>query len=201
MCNGVIKRTAAVIAVIQLLLAMTSCIGREYKNELINKMTEAEKERSSKTELQILDEPWNEYTNDFAGIVYYIEGFGALVYGSPCFDPLPPEGYDGGAGSVIYRHLIQDKDPEEIVFEDYEDFKEQLSELIEEDIKAGYPRVPAEEHFDDIIGLYDAYIAGETQDIDRDDLEAYLEQYWAGEVDTGDYGFKNRFCMYWRVCF
>ena len=193
MCNGVIKRTAAVIAVIQLLLAMTSCIGREYKNELINKMTEAEKERSSKTELQILDEPWNEYTNDFAGIVYYIEGFGALVYGSPCFDPLPPEGYDGGAGSVIYRHLIQDKDPEEIVFEDYEDFKEQLSELIEEDIKAGYPRVPAEEHFDDIIGLYDAYIAGETQDIDRDDLEAYLEQYWAGEVDTGSDG------MYWEM--
>ena len=23
----------------------------------------------------------------------------------------------------------------------------------------------------------------------------------AGEVDTGDCGFKNRFCMYWRVCF
>lgn len=171
--------------------------------KLINHMTQKELDETSETEFRLLDKPWEKYVeqNDskydyLKDKIYIGSEYGAVVYGIPCFVTMLPGDYDGGAGEIVFlffsgktcettEHLI--------VFDSYEDLKTKLRAEYDEEIREGYPKVPADEDYSTNIALYDAVLAGETEVIDQSVIEEYAAAYYSqGNASSDD-------SMYWQM--
>ena len=112
------------------------------------------------------------------------------------FNCLPPVDYDGGAGTVVYHEFdpsTGNSTNEELVFEGFDDLKKQMRERFDAVIKAGYPAVPANEEFNDIVRLYEAVMAGEAEIMEQAELDGYLEFYYGRGGNSGEDS------MYWEM--
>ncbi len=185
------------------LAGCTISLENSAEKKLVNHMTEAELERSEKTEFQLLNKPWEteksaeakdfSYLNDRICLVPEI---GAIVHGEPVFNALPPEDYDGGPGNVNFNEYdvsTGNSTLVELVFEDFEDLKKQLRERYDALIKSGYPSVPANQEYSDLIKLYDAVIAGNIEIIDHELLDEYMDYYYSQGGNSEDES------MYWQM--
>lgn len=172
---------------------------------LTNHMTQTELQRASQTDLMLLDHPWESKMNSeaedddkFMSLkdgVCLVPGIGAVVYGEPVFNALPPAGYDGGPGTVIFMNVDQqtgDTSGEELSFNNYDELKVKLRVKYDDSIANGYPKEPADEEYDCLIKLYDAVIEGRTVEIDTTLLDEYLEFYYLR-------GMQNEESYYWEM--
>ena len=192
--------TATVVSSLSGCAVMTN---NSATQKLTNHMTQTEMERSKKTEFQLLNKPWEKeetqeekdysYLNDK---ICFVPKIGAIVHGNPIFNSLPEEGYDGGAGTVIYHDFdvsTGESTEVELVFGSFEDLKKQLRERFDALIASGYPAVPANEEYNDLIKLYEAVIAGEVEIISQELLDEYIDFYYSqgGNSDSES--------MYWQM--
>ena len=177
------------------------------KDEFTNHMTAKEREAAVRTELMLLDKPWEtensekskeekdySYLNDK---VVYCEGLGAIVHGEPVFNALPPAGYDGGAGVIAFGHFdvaTSDTTYEDVAFESLEDAKMKLREEYDVDIANGFQKVPADESYEQLIALYDAVVSGDYEEVDQEFIDEYMEFYYknSGSAQDSD-------SMYWEM--
>ena len=204
-------KTLTVLAVTVVMSLLTACTGPKSdpgatvsETILQNRMTRAELNKTNETKFMLLDHPWESasgeaQTNEFNGYkdkVYFIPGLGALVYGEPVFNAIPPENYAGGPGTLTFQHYFPNTDEfsyEEIRFENYDDLRSKLRAEYDKDIAAGYPKVPADQNFNNLIALYDAVIAGATETIAEDAFNEYLKYYY----DSGSKSGSDSF--YWQM--
>ncbi len=205
------KRIAAMM--LTAIMLMTSCSqttpttgtgsSGEQTGVLVNHMTQTELQRSSQTDFRLLDHPWESRMNTgdktdftvFKDKVCFVPNIGAVVYGEPVFNAFPPEGYDGGSGTVVFLHVDQktgETSPEELSFDNYDDLKLKLRAEYDGCIASGYPKVPADEEYDCLIKLYDAVIEGSAEQIDGSLLDEYLDFYYSG-------GAQNKDSYYWEM--
>lgn len=188
-----------------ILASMTACTSTpepEAPARLTNHMTAAELAAASETTFQLLDKPWEAYETEEDTTYDYLmdkvclgETYGAIVYGTPCYNALPPKDYDGGAGTVCFLHTelsTGDITQTEIDFEDYEDLKVKLRAEFDADIAAGYQGPVADKEYEDLITLYDAVIAGETMSISEAVMHGYSEYYFQHGTVSSDSS------MYWE---
>ena len=219
--NDLLKRSGALILISAMLLAGSACsvpeasagvIDTSVSSEsdaqtegLINHMTQAELAAAEHTEFQLLDHPWEKFTetksvdSEYEGYKDKIlvgTKYGAIVYGEPVFNAMLPSDYDGGAGEIVFLFFdAQTSQTEEVLIEftDYEDLKGKLREQFDKEIEGGSPKVPTDEDYNTLITLYDAILSGKTESIDSDKIEDYLDYYYehAGE-DSQD-------SMYWEM--
>ncbi len=165
--------------------------------KLTNRMTDKELQTSKETDFILLDHPWEQYmtkddsnTKDFSGYkdkIFFIPEIGSIVYGNPVFNALPNEGYDGGAGTVVFMHMDDgtgNMPVTEIKYDSFDDLKTKLRAEWDKEIAGGYPKVPADEEYDSMIKLYEAVIEGKTEMLDKADLDEYLEYYYSGGSET-----------------
>lgn len=197
------KAMACLMAGVMFMPTACSAPAPEESGKLINHMTEKELSESKETEFMLTDHPWEEYISkaesgfeEYENGIVYAKGFGAVVFGNPVFNALPPEGYDGGEGTTMFLHCdpaTGELKSKELVFGSFDEFKTKLREEFDEDIAAGYPKVPADEEYDAIIRLYDAVISGKEKPAGQDELEKYMEYYYknAGNNDTDSF--------YWQM--
>ena len=160
---------------------------------LINRMTETELLLTAETDFVLLENSRKKTSASSSEIsndkIYLGDRYGAIVYGRPLFNALPPLDYDGGAGEVIYYHTdisIGTNTEALISFTDYDDLKEKLREETETDIKNGHQRFLAEEDLNDIIALYDAVTDGSALIINSDVIADYLEYYYSSKSGEND---------------
>ena len=221
--NDTVKRTGALILTGAMLLAAASCAvpnasagtidpaggskqtAQEAQPGLINRMTQAELSAAEHTDFQLLDHPWEKYSDTKNANPEY-EGYkdkilvgtkyGAIVYGNPIFNGILPADYDGGAGEIVFLFFDAKTGQTEevpIEFSDYEDLKVKLRSEFDKEIEAGSPKIPTDEDYNTLITLYDAIIAGKTEPIDSEKIEAYLDYYYENaDKDVGD-------SMYWEM--
>ena len=165
-------------------------------------MTDLEKERSQKTEFRLLDKPWETGQSEEKDYTYledkvcFCPLIGAIVHGNLIFNALPKTGYDGGAGRVIFLEFdvnTYEQKEIELVYEDFDDLRSQFREKYDELIAAGYPSVPANEEYNDLIALYEAVITGEAEIIDQDFLDEYRDYYYSQGRQVNDDS------MYWQM--
>ena len=194
-------RITAGILLASMALSFAGCHRSGQK--LINHMTQKELDETFETEFRLIDKPWKNYVEqndskyDFLKDKVLIGSeYGAVVYGNPCFVTMLPGDYDGGAGEIVFlffscktcettEHLI--------VFDSYEDLKTKLRAEYDEEIREGYPKVPADEDYSTNIALYDAVLAGETEVIDQSVIEEYAAAYYSqGNASSDD-------SMYWQM--
>ena len=93
--------------------------------------------------------------------ICYCEGIGAVVHGEPLFNALPPKDYTGGAGKIDFLHFNSKTSEtiyETIEFDSFDDAKEKFRAEYDEIIAGGFPKVPADEDYNNLIMLYDAVI-------------------------------------------
>ncbi len=191
--------------------------------KLVNRMTEKEAGMARETEFQLLDKPWEkaadsdssddnadaktddntdgnrEYTEDYSSLskkICYCEGIGAIVYGEPVFNALPPKDYAGGAGKAIFLHIdpkSSETFTEEIEYDNLNDAKAKFRAEYDEDIAGGYPKVPADEAYNSLITLYDAVVSGDYELIEEDYLDKYMDFYYGSFEET------DSDSMYWEM--
>ena len=187
----IIRITITGITITGVIAGSVSCAPIKVtvpREELVNRMTDEEKSRSEETDFMLLEDPWDDSSieSQFADLtdrIIYNPGYGALVHGEAVFNALPPVGYDGGSGTVYFDFFDPDTGEiveEEIVFEDMDELRDALREGYDREIAAGYPSVPADEEYEALIDLYEAVIAGETEDIDKDLFDRYMDYYYNG---------------------
>lgn len=205
--NGKMKRIlASLVLTTTAVSSLSGCAvmtNNSATQKITNHMTQTELERSEKTEFQLLNKPWEKeetqeekdysYLNDK---ICFVPKIGAIVHGNPVFNSLPEEGYDGGEGTVIYHDFdvsTGETTEVELVFGSFEDLKKQLRERFDVLIASGYPAVPANEEYNDLIKLYEAVIAGEVEIISQELLDEYMDFYYSqgGNSDSES--------MYWQM--
>lgn len=179
------------------------CTKSGLSQKLKNHMTQTELERAGETAFQLLDKPWETeepaLDKDYSYLedkICIVPAIGAVVHGNPVFNCLPPVDYDGGAGTVVYHEFdpsTGNSTNEELVFEGFDDLKKQMRERFDAVIKAGYPAVPANEEFNDIVRLYEAVMAGEAEIMEQAELDGYLEFYYGRGGNSGEDS------MYWEM--
>lgn len=192
----------AVMLVTSVLLTIPGCHSSEVK--LKNSMTQKELNETEETEFQLLNKPWEQYISDkdtdydnLKDKIYLGTEYGALVYGTPCFVNMLPEGYDGGEGEIVFLYfsLSTSETLEHLItFDSYEDLKAKLRDEIDAEIEEGYPSVPADEDYNTMITLYDAIIEGQTEIMEQSIFEEYCHSFYSqeGSSSTTD-------CMYWQM--
>lgn len=202
MKKQIATKAVTVVLLISSVLSMSGCLKHQPK--LINRMTEKEKNEVSETEFQLLDKPWEQYMSDSGSDldkikdkVYLGSEYGAIVYGKPCFAPMLPKDYDGGSGEIVFLYFssaTHETTEHLLVFDSYEDLKTKIRAEIDQEIKEGYPRVPAEEDYKTIIALYDAIRSGKTEVIEQSILDKYRKVYFSqGNASSNDDS------MYWQM--
>ena len=128
--------------------------------------------------------------------ICYCEGIGAVVHGEPLFNALPPKDYTGGAGKIDFLHFNSKTSEtiyETIEFDSFDDAKEKFRAEYDEIIAGGFPKVPADEDYNNLIMLYDAVISGDYEPIEQDYLDKYMDFYY-GSFDETDSD-----SMYWEM--
>jgi hypothetical protein len=199
-----IMRVTCAALTVALMLPIAAC-NKKSSNELTNRMTEKELSEAKETEFMLLSHPWEkeqqeEDTADFDDVkdkILFVPRIGSIVNGDPVFNALPPEGYDGGKGQVVYLHIDVNNGSttEEAVidFEDFSDLKTKLRAEFDKDIANGTPKVPLNEEYKRLIKLYEAVIDGSVELITQDYLDSYLEYFYKnrGSSDADSY--------YWQM--
>ena len=200
--NRKVRRIISTLILISTAVSTFAGCANTSKTKLANHMTALEKERSVKTEFQLLNKPWEKEKKEEKDYSYlkdkicFCPKIGAIVHGNLVFNALPEEGYDGGAGQVV----CQQYDPStgeftyiELTYNDFDDLKAQLRTKYDELIATGYPGDPANEDYNNLISLYKAVIAGEAEIIDQDFLDEYRKYYYSqgGSSDSDS--------MYWQM--
>ena len=192
---------SAFILVLTAVSALSGC-NVAPKTKLTNHMTALEKERSDKTEFQLLNKPWEEVQPEETDYSYLEDkiclcpGIGAIVHGRTVYNALPDKDYDGGAGEVIYLEFdveTYEQTETRIVYDDFEDLRSKLRVKYDELIASGFPGVPANEEYSDLIALYEAVINGDAEMIDRDFLDKYRDYFYSQG------GSNNEDSMYWQM--
>ena len=167
------KKLISTILIFGLALGISSCKNEPAETSattvetkttvtLINHMSEEELSKTSKTDLMLLDDPWNtdDASSKFKGKVAlrtrdkealtadpderswaeempddYVHIDCAYVNGHIYYELLPTGNYDGGEGSMLSIHLIgpdMEQDTRMIDYSDFEDFKVKLKADLEE---------------------------------------------------------------------
>ena len=219
--NNTIKRSGALILISVMLFAGAACSVPEasagtvdtaessesvtQQKGLINHMTQAELAAVEYTDFQLLDHPWEKFSEtkpvnpEYEGYKDKIlvgTKYGAIVYGNPIFNAILPADYDGGAGEIVFLFFDARTGQTEdvpIEFADYEDLKVKLRDQFDKEIEGGAPKIPTDEDYNTLITLYDAVIAGKTESIDSDKIVEYLDYYY--EHAGGD----TQDSMYWEM--
>jgi predicted alpha/beta superfamily hydrolase len=182
----------------------TDPAAQNEQSEWKNHMTQRELAESVETEFQLLDKPWEKYTADTESEYDHLKEkvclgseYGALVYGKPCFPDMLPEGYDGGAGEIVFLYFkasTSETLEHKITFENYEDLKAKLRAEIDAEVKEGYPSIPADEDYNTLTALYDAIMADRTEVIDQRTFEAYCNTYYSQKDES-----STEDSMYWQM--
>ena len=207
--TDLIKKCISSAMPLVLMITSSACVNTPEKEEitektsLVNHMTDRELSEAEETGFMLLSHPWEAYMEpasdkftQYQTKIVFQPGLGAIVNGDPVFNALPSEDYDGGSGAVTYMHMDNGTNGfsmEDIVYEDYEDFKAQLRSLIDEDIAAGYQQVPADEEYEAIIRLYDAVIEGTVEPAEEGEIDEYMDWYYSGQTSTDEDSF------YWQM--
>lgn len=167
-------------------------------------MTQTELDKTAETEFQLLDKPWEKFVSDTGSDYDYLKEkvclgseFGALVHGTPCFAQMLPEGYDGGAGEIVFLFFeasTSETKEHLITFDSYEDLKTKLRAEIDAEVEGGYSREPADEDYKTMITLYDAIMAGQTEEIEQKIFEEYCKSYYS-KAGTS----SNEDSMVWQM--
>ena len=202
MKRRIITMIAALLVLGSAAFAISGCSKHQLKPA--NHMTQKELAETAETEFQLLDKPWEQYMSvpesDYDHLkdkVYLGTEYGALVYGKPCFAEKLPADYDGGAGKIVFLYFSASTSntiEHLITFESYEDLKAKLRAEYDAEIKEGYQSVPADEEYNTLITLYDAMMAGQTEEIEQKVLEDYCDSYYSeGNASSDDNS------MYWEM--